>query len=197
MMWLPLQDSLLQSFLEKNSLEKKLGLLQEYVTVLRQRLKVMDDFAQNIDAVQGGGELKPRYSFPDGFLSSQEGEGSDQFLAQKNSLSNGFDRGCDQGVDREEWKGVGLGLRLGLGQESAVSAAMMRNVPTTLEYADTLSIQHLHTLFDRRMALKKGSEGTSPSPGPVAGSPAYHSTSPPQHTTSSTGLSIQSDPLNI
>ena len=64
-------------------------------------------------------------------------------------------------------------------------------VPTTLEYADTLSLHHLHTLFDRRMALRKGTgsdmrEGTSP--GPSVASPALRATSPTQHTTSFSGL---------
>ena len=167
---------------DKNTLEKKLGLLQEYVTVLRQRLKVMDDFAQNIDAVHGGGELKPRLTFPVGFGTSQGWMDTDKH----EGLDRGVERGLDKGLDRGyEWSRAGLGL--GSGQESAVATAMI-NVPTTLEYADTLSIQHLHTLFDRRMALKKGSDRTSL--GPAAGSSPQHSTSPTQQSTiSSTGLS--------
>ena len=149
------------------------------MTVLRQRLKVMDDFAQNIDAVHGGGELKPRFTFSEGFLSSHDG--SDKF----NEPSSGkfFGEDGDKGWDSEEGKELVLGL--GVGQDSAVTAAMIKNVPTTLEYADTMSLQHLHTLFHRRMALKKGSDVSSS--GPAAGSPVYHMTSPTQPTTSSTG----------
>ena len=143
--------------------------------------QVMDDFAQNIDAVHAGEELKPRFSFPEGFMSSQGGsdkdKGSDMFSDR--------DRGWDKSSDREGFPGLGLGL----GQESAVSAAMM-NVPVvTLEYADTMSLQHLHTLFERRMAVRKGSD--IPSPGPVAKSPAHYTTSPTQHTSSLTGFPTQ------
>ena len=112
--------------MEKNSLEKKLGLLQEYVTVLRQRLKVMDDFAQNIDAVQASGELKPRYAFPEGFLTQggsdqDKGSDKDKGLGEVRGLDRGYDRRWDRGLDSDGFDGLGMGL----GQESAVAAAMM------------------------------------------------------------------------
>jgi hypothetical protein len=143
----------------------------------------MDDFAQNIDVVHAGGELQPRLTFPEGFLSTQ-GQGSDK--NKETYYKSGSDKFSDKGWKRDEL----TGLDLKLGQESAVAAAMMIDdvQPGTLEYADRMSIHHLHTLFDRRMALRnKSCSDDGHTPGPVAGYPTHHTTPSTQQSTSLTG----------